>query len=142
MGRSQQWKLGYLYVRSFYFYGIQSTNNGESHNPAIYNDRIVWYDYRNGNHDVYMFTLVPDVELIPLDKTNDLKDYVENSLSCNVWTKKALIKPLDKSIYFLEKEKDSKAVVSLNSFIYIERFIYFYCHVCVLKIKRYIIICY
>jgi len=96
---------------------IQITNNGQSHNPAISNDRIVWYDYRNGNQDVYMFTLAPAVELTPLDRTNDLKNYVENTLSCNVWTKKALIKPVDTSIRFLEKGKDSKAVVSLKSFI-------------------------
>jgi beta propeller repeat protein len=95
----------------------QITNNGQSHYPSIYNDRIVWYDYRNGNMDVYMFTLAPTSELTPLIRINDLKDYVKNNVSCNPWTKKALIKPLDQSIFFLEKGKDSKAVVSLKSFI-------------------------
>ena len=40
-----------------------------------------------------------------------------NTLSCNVWTKKALIKPLDTSIRCLEAGKDSKAVLTLKSFI-------------------------
>jgi len=120
---------------------IQITNNGESHNPAIYNDRIVWYDYRNGNHDVYMFTLAPDVELTPLDRTNDLKDMwkIPSHVMCG--QKKLLLKLSINLSISLERRRIQKLLSRLNP-LYIERFIYFYCHVCVLKIKRYIIICY
>jgi beta propeller repeat protein len=120
---------------------IQITNNGESHNPAIYNDRIVWYDYRNGNQDVYMFTLAPDVELTPLDRTNDLKDMwkIPSHVMCG--QKKLLLKLSINLSISLERRRIQKLLSRLNP-LYIERFIYFYCHVCVLKIKRYIIICY
>lgn len=85
--------------------------------PDIYGNRIVWDDSRNGNQDIYMFTLAPAPELTPLDRTNNLKDYVENTLSSNVGTKKALIRPLDETIHFLEIGKDVKSVSKLKSFI-------------------------
>jgi len=94
-----------------------SSHVGGEVGPDIYGNRIVWDDSRNGNSDIYMFTIDSAAELTPLDRTNDLKKYVEKTLSCNVWTKKALIKPLYASISFLEKGKDSKAVLSLKSFI-------------------------
>lgn len=97
---------------------IQITSN-ESYqgDPEIYDNRIVWTDGRNGNQDIYMFTLAPAVELTPLDRTNGLKAYVENTLSSNMGTKKALIRSLDESISFLETGKDSEAVLSLEAFI-------------------------
>jgi beta propeller repeat protein len=85
--------------------------------PDIYGNRIVWDDSRNGNSDIYMFTLDSAPELTPLDRTNDLKDYVENTLSGNAGTKKALIRPLDETIHFLEIGRDTKAVSKLKSFI-------------------------
>jgi beta propeller repeat protein len=35
----------------------QVSTGGSASNPAIYGDRIVWQDNRNGNLDIYMFTL-------------------------------------------------------------------------------------
>jgi TolB protein len=70
----------------------------------------------DGNSDIYMFT-IDSAELTPLDRTDDLKDYVETTLSCNAGTKKALIKPLDESIRFLENGQDSNAVLELKPFI-------------------------
>ncbi|WP_440955352.1 hypothetical protein ACSAZK_17830 [Methanosarcina sp. Mfa9] len=97
---------------------IQVTSNeAYQGDPEIYDNRIVWTDGRNGNQDIYMFTLAPAVELTPLDRTNDLKAYVENTLSSNMGTKKALIRDLDESISFLETGKDSEAVLSLEAFI-------------------------
>jgi TolB protein len=94
-----------------------SSHVGGEVGPDIYGNRIVWDDSRNGNSDIYMFTLAPAVELTPLERTNDLKDYVENNISSDVGTKKALIRPLDASIRFLETGKDAKAVSTLKSFI-------------------------
>jgi beta propeller repeat protein len=39
---------------------IQTSNSGTAHDPAIYGDRVVWQDDRNGNLDIYMFTLALD----------------------------------------------------------------------------------
>ena len=94
----------------------ESSQVGGEVGPDIYGNRIVWDDSRNGNSDIYMFT-IDSAELIPLDRTNDLKDYVETTLSCNAGTKKALIKPLDESIHFLENGQDSNAVLELKPFI-------------------------
>ena len=96
----------------------QITNNeAYQGDPEIYDNRIVWTDGRNGNQNIYMFTLAPAAELTPLDRANDLKDYVENTLSSSLGTKKALIIPLDATIRLLETGKDSKAVFTLNYFI-------------------------
>ena len=35
----------------------QITTSGSAFNPAIYGDRIVWEDWRNGNHEFYMYDL-------------------------------------------------------------------------------------
>jgi beta propeller repeat protein len=94
-----------------------TTNESNQLWPDIYGDVIVWMDNRNENLDIYMFTLSPAAELTPLDRTNDLKDYVENTLKVNRGIKKALIVPLDASIHFLETGKDAKAVSKLKSFI-------------------------
>jgi len=98
---------------------IQITSDETVHqgDPAIYGDRIVWMDGRNGNEDIYMFTLDSIAELTPLDRIKDLKNYVENDLACNPGTEKSLIKPLDKSIVFLENCQDGDAVLKLKSFI-------------------------
>ena len=45
------------------------TTSGSAIYPAIYGDRIVWMDGRNGNPDIYMFTLA-SVEVPPLDSNN------------------------------------------------------------------------
>ncbi|SEN69737.1 TolB family protein [Lihuaxuella thermophila] len=34
-----------------------TTNTSAQSNPAIYQDKIVWQDYRNGNWDIYMYDL-------------------------------------------------------------------------------------
>jgi beta propeller repeat protein len=93
-----------------------TTNESNQLWPDIYGDVIVWMDNRNENLDIYMFTLFPAAELTPLDRTNDLKDYVAN-LTVNSGIKKAFIAPLDASIHFLETGKDAKAVSKLKSFI-------------------------
>jgi S-layer protein (TIGR01567 family) len=36
---------------------IQITNGSFTESPAIYGDRIVWHDYRNGKHGIYMYDL-------------------------------------------------------------------------------------
>ena len=42
--------------------GTQITTNGSSQSePAIYGDRIVWRDDRNGNSDIYMATIGPSL---------------------------------------------------------------------------------
>ena len=33
------------------------SNESEQGSPAIYGNRIVWEDYRNGNWDIYMYDL-------------------------------------------------------------------------------------
>ena len=38
------------------------TEDGDQQNPAIYWDRIVWEDNRNGNWDIYMYDLTADEE--------------------------------------------------------------------------------
>ncbi|NLN44732.1 MAG: PKD domain-containing protein, partial [Methanosarcina sp.] len=35
----------------------QITTSGEAYDPAIYGDKIVWQDWRNGNSDIYMYDL-------------------------------------------------------------------------------------
>ncbi|MCC4769463.1 hypothetical protein FXV91_04405 [Methanosarcina sp. DH2] len=51
---------------------IQITTNGSSQNiPDIYEDRIVWADYRNGNLDIYMYDLSNFTEAqITTDESN------------------------------------------------------------------------
>jgi beta propeller repeat protein len=52
--------------------GIQASTSGTAHDPAIYGDRIVWQDDRNGNLDIYMFTLASDEVPAPDDnETNE-----------------------------------------------------------------------
>jgi beta propeller repeat protein len=51
---------------------IQASTSGTAHDPAIYGDRIVWQDDRNGNLDIYMFTLASDEVPAPDDnETNE-----------------------------------------------------------------------
>ena len=38
------------------------TNNSIQRVPDIYEDRIVWEDYRNGNWDIYMYNLSTSTE--------------------------------------------------------------------------------
>ncbi|AKB45538.1 MULTISPECIES: hypothetical protein [Methanosarcina] len=112
----------------------------------IYGDRIVWHDSRNGNPDIYMFTLssaeVPPLddnytdgdegyengtqpsdncssELMPLDGIQALKEYVEITYRCNVKTKTGLIDLLDTSKCYYEKGENKESVFMLNSFIHL-----------------------
>ena len=39
-----------------------TTDPAAQNNPAIHGDRIVWYDYRNGNGDIYMYDLSTNTE--------------------------------------------------------------------------------
>ncbi|MDY0130163.1 MAG: hypothetical protein RBR63_08280, partial [Methanosarcina vacuolata] len=114
--------------------------------PVIYGDRIVWHDSRNGNSDIYMFTLssaeVPPLddnytdgdegyengtqpsdncssELMPLDGIQDLKEYVEITYRCHVNTKTGLVDLLDTSKCYYEKGENKEAVFMLNSFIHL-----------------------
>ncbi|MCO5380804.1 MAG: hypothetical protein NHB15_00590 [Methanosarcina barkeri] len=113
--------------------------------PVIYEDRIVWSDSRNGNPDIYMFTLasaeVPPLddnctdedeecengtqplgncssELKPLDRIQALKEYVEITYRCNVKTKTGLADLLDTSKCYYEKGENKETVSMLNSFIH------------------------
>ena len=64
-----QWKLGYLHVRYFHLIETQiTTNKSTQRKPAIYENKIVWQDERNGNQDIYIY---------------DLKTSTENSISVN-----------------------------------------------------------
>ena len=114
--------------------------------PDIYGDRIVWHDSRNGNPDIYMFTLssaeVPPLDdnytdedegdesgtqpsdncssgLMPLDGIQALKEYVEITYRCHVNTKTGLIDLLDTSKCYSEKDENKEAVFMLNSFIHL-----------------------
>jgi beta propeller repeat protein len=48
------------------------SNSGSATNPSIYGNRIVWQDDRNGNPDIYMFTL--DSAEVPAPDDNDIPD--------------------------------------------------------------------
>ncbi|MCC4770065.1 PKD domain-containing protein [Methanosarcina sp. DH2] len=113
--------------------------------PSIYGDRVVWCDERNGNMDIYMFTLasdevpplddndtdegnetdddtqVPDncSELTPLDNIQALKEYVESTYKCHAKTKIGQASLLDKSMCFYENGEDEKAISMLKSFIHL-----------------------
>lgn len=50
---------------------IQASTSGTAHDPAIYGDRIVWQDDRNGNLDIYMFTLASDEVPAPYGNETD-----------------------------------------------------------------------
>jgi len=41
---------------------VVSNNSANQYGPAIYGNRIVWIDYRNGNYDIYMKNLATGVE--------------------------------------------------------------------------------
>ncbi|KKG10650.1 hypothetical protein [Methanosarcina sp. 2.H.A.1B.4] len=86
--------------------------------PDIYGDRIVWQDDRNGNPDIYMFTLA-SAEVPALEGMKALREYVENTYKCHVMTKNALTELLDTSKGFHEKGEDAKAVSMLKSFIHL-----------------------
>jgi beta propeller repeat protein len=109
----------------------------------IYGDRIVWHDSRNGNPDIYMFTLasaeVPPLddnctdderdengtqpsdncssELTPLGRIQALKEYIESTYRCHVNTKTGLADLLDTSKCYYEKGENTESVSVLNSFI-------------------------
>ncbi|MCC4770064.1 hypothetical protein FXV91_07580 [Methanosarcina sp. DH2] len=94
--------------------------------PVIYGNRIVWYDSRNGNPDIYMFTLasaeVPNngsSELTPLNSTQALKEYVESTYKCHAKTKTGLTNLLDASMHHYEKGEGAKAISMLKSFIHL-----------------------
>jgi len=39
-----------------------TTDSSNQFSPAIYGDKIVWYDNRNGNDDIYMYDLKTNTE--------------------------------------------------------------------------------
>lgn len=47
----------YMYDISTSTETLITTNESYQQEPAIYGDRIAWQDTRNGNYDIYMFTL-------------------------------------------------------------------------------------
>jgi beta propeller repeat protein len=57
---------------------IQTSTSGTAHDPAIYGDRIVWQDERNGNLDIYMFTLASAEVPTPDDNETDEGDGTGN----------------------------------------------------------------
>jgi beta propeller repeat protein len=57
---------------------IQASTSGTAHDPAIYGDRIVWQDDRNGNLDIYMFTLASAEVPTPDDNETDEGDGTGN----------------------------------------------------------------
>lgn len=122
------------------------STSGSAIRPAIYGNRIVWQDSRNGNPDIYMFTLasnelpppdgndtgtdnetdnesqIPDncpSESTPLDRIQALKGYVECTYKCDVKTKTGLTTLLDTSMSHYENCDNKKAVSMLKSFIHL-----------------------
>ena len=61
-----------------------TTNPSISQNPAIYGNKIVWQDYRNGNWDIYAYDLVTRQQI----HTTDSSDQVDPAIYGNrvVWT--------------------------------------------------------
>lgn len=60
-----------------------TTNMSDSQNPAIYGNKIVWQDDRNGNWDVYIYNLSTKNEI----HTNNLSDQINPAIYENnvVW---------------------------------------------------------
>ena len=49
-----------------------TTNKSYSENPAIYNNKIVWHDDRNGNWDVFIFDLVTKKQISTTNKSDQI----------------------------------------------------------------------
>jgi len=47
------------------------TTSGAAAEPAIYDDKIVWQDNRNGNYDIYMYNLSTNMETQITDNESD-----------------------------------------------------------------------
>ena len=52
----ENWDI-YMYDLSTSMETQITSNNSTQSNPAIYDDKIVWQDLRNGNWDIYMYDL-------------------------------------------------------------------------------------
>jgi beta propeller repeat protein len=83
--------------------------------PAIYGDRIVWADSRNGNSDIYMFTFgTPEKD--PVEELKDLRACI-NALNLHPSAANVFDTRLKSAICYLEKGDEDKALKSLESLI-------------------------